>query len=182
MTPGVVAAAVVPAAVTATLSFTNPVHGLFWSDPALVTEGPYRFLVVEYTVGWWASAAVSYLFVTAGMVLVAGIAVQPTGLYRGQSLLVLGASVAPTLADVAYHTCVSPVPYLDLTPFGPAAVVSCDCSRTSFETRSNTVRPPPTLMLVRTPRNTVPRAVSRGPATRSNAARPPGRLNPLATT
>ena len=118
MTPSVVVAVVAPAVVTAALSFTNPVHGLFWSDPALVTEGPYRLLVVEYAIGWWASVAVSYLLVTAGMVLIASIAVQSTGLYRRQSLLVLGASVAPTLANVAYQTRVSPVPYLDLTPFG----------------------------------------------------------------
>ena len=329
VTPSVVVAIVVPAVVTAALSFTNPIHGLFWSDPALVTEGPYRLLVVEYTVGWWASVAISYLLVTAGMVLVASIAVQSTGLYRRQSLLVLGASVAPTLANVAYQTRVSPVPYLDLTPFGfvvngvvvfwalydyrlfdispvarsavvdrmddpmvavdgsehvvdvnpaaldlsavadplgrqfpeafpevaaavdldadamtdevafdagadaryfeprltplgdrqgavivlrdvtrrrsrerggtstpaardstfgptprygPTAAASRNCSRTSFATRSNTVRPTPTLMLVGTPWNTVPRAVGRRPTTRSNTARQASPPDPLATT
>ncbi|NHN48329.1 GAF domain-containing protein [Halostella sp. JP-L12] len=118
ISPLVVAAVALPATVTATLSFTNPIHGQFWSDAALVTEGPFRLLVVEYGVGWWVSVAASYLFVTAGMILIAGVAVRSSGLYRKQSLLVLGASVAPCVANASYHLGVSPVPHLDLTPFG----------------------------------------------------------------
>ncbi len=107
-----------PAALTAALSFTNPVHELFWSEPSLVVEGPFRLLVVQFATGWWVSVAVSYLLVTAGMILIAGIAVQSTGLYRKQSLLVLGAAVVPALTNAAYHVGASPVPHLDMTPFG----------------------------------------------------------------
>ncbi len=100
------------------LTFTNERHRLVWASVVFVPADDFVTLHVTHGAWFWVHAALAYgCFATGSMILVRTLvrARQRTGMRLGT---VLTAIIAPCAANVVYLAGLSPLPYLDLTPFG----------------------------------------------------------------
>jgi signal transduction histidine kinase len=106
----------IPAA-TMLFAFTADLHDLLWRSIS-VSQGD-GFSVLKFTYGYWfwVHSAYSYILILAGTLLVVLSLGQRKGTYRGQTVALLVAVLAPWVGNVLYLSGLSPVPHLDLTPF-----------------------------------------------------------------
>ena len=104
-------------AVTLVLVWTNPAHGLMWTDYQL--QGWYGLWLAERQFGPWflVHGAYSYLTFLAGLMLFVNLLTDRNFLFRRQALAVLVGSVVPVALTVPYLLGLSPIDGLDLTPF-----------------------------------------------------------------
>jgi len=112
-------------AISLILVFTNEMHHLFWSDVKLVeTE---QFIALDYTFGpwFWVHAAYSYVLLLVGAGLIFRSLARREGIYRGQAVALLTAVFAPWVSNVIFLANLSPIPYLDLTPFAFTISILC---------------------------------------------------------
>jgi PAS domain S-box-containing protein len=107
---------VVPA-ITLVLVWTNPLHGLLWTDYQL--QGWYGLWLVERQFGPWffIHGLYSYLTFLAGVMLFVNLLLDRNFLFRRQALAVLVGTVVPVMLTIPYLLGLSPIDGLDLTPF-----------------------------------------------------------------
>ncbi|HJQ28119.1 MAG TPA: histidine kinase N-terminal 7TM domain-containing protein, partial [Rubrobacter sp.] len=105
--------------VTLLLAFTNEAHNLIWSRTELARSGSLVLLELEHGAWFWVHWTYSYLLVLFGSVLiVVSRLARSADLYRKQSGALLAGVAVPWVANGIYVFGLTPVPGLDLTPFG----------------------------------------------------------------
>jgi signal transduction histidine kinase len=118
LTPTVTALLFVIPAVTVVMAFTNDWHRLLWSD---ITPGPQKggtILVYGHGPWFWIAASFNYLSMLAGSLLIIRAIIRFPKLYRRQIVPLLLGAVVPLAGNLVYVSGGSPIPGLDLTPFG----------------------------------------------------------------
>ncbi|HEX8966696.1 MAG TPA: histidine kinase N-terminal 7TM domain-containing protein [Chloroflexota bacterium] len=103
---------------TLALTFTNEWHGLIWRKVDLVLDRGITMWTAEYGPWFWVHSAYSYLVVAAATLVVIGLLQRSANVYRGQAALLLVGIAIPCAANATYISGHSPLPYVDLTPFG----------------------------------------------------------------
>ncbi|MFB6297678.1 MAG: histidine kinase N-terminal 7TM domain-containing protein [Salinirussus sp.] len=98
------------------LTLTNPLHGLVWRGASFVAGSP-QALELALGPGYFVHIAYAYLAIGAGLVLL-GLAITRSTLYRRQAGLLILGTVPPTLANVVFTLRVEwgPLPAIDFTP------------------------------------------------------------------
>ncbi len=104
-------------AVTILLAFTTDIHGLIWKTFEIKTTDNFSALGVSYGVWFWVHSVYSYLLLLGGSIIILRSVGRRQGLYRGQTALLITGVAAPWLGNILYLSGLSPIPYLDLTPF-----------------------------------------------------------------
>jgi len=96
--------------------WTNPFHGQFYSQVALVDSPLGR--VADYTHGpaFWVNAVFTYVLMMAGSFLLIRSLLLNYEPFRGQAFTLLLAILAPWVGNLMYLTGYNPFPLLDLTP------------------------------------------------------------------
>ncbi len=102
---------------TILLAFTTERHGLIWKTVAIQQADDFSVLAVTHGVWFWINLAYTYVLLLAGTYLLARSLGRLQGLYRGQMIALIIALVAPWIGNALYIFGLSPIPYLDLTPF-----------------------------------------------------------------
>ena len=106
---------IVPQIITLILVLSNEYHHLIWTKTALDSSG--KFLIVTGGFWYWINLAYSYLLIVIGTVLIIRRYYRAKYIYREQMVaLVIGVS-APWVANALYIFDLTPIMYLDLTPF-----------------------------------------------------------------
>jgi PAS domain S-box-containing protein len=100
------------------LVWTNEHHGLVRAATTIDTTGPVPALVATYGPLFWVHVAYSYLLLATGTLLLVRGLIRYPHLYRGQAGALLVGALVPWLGNVVTLLDLSPVPGLDLTPFG----------------------------------------------------------------
>jgi signal transduction histidine kinase len=105
-------------AITVAVAFTNERHRMLWTTVTLTERGAAIF-----GHGWWFGViqVYSHLLLLAGFLLLLR-AVRRSPLYRTQSVALVGAVVAPWVANILYAARLTPFPSIDPTP--PAFALS----------------------------------------------------------
>lgn len=109
--------AVVPV-ITLVMVWTSDFHTLYWSRVELSESGPLTVFTPEYGPWFWVYIVYAYVLLLSGGVMLAASATRLFRTLRLQSVLLLLAVFAPLLGNALYITGASPIPALDLTPFG----------------------------------------------------------------
>ena len=104
--------------ITLLLTFTTELHGLIWTNYSIFREGSFSSLQLTHGVWFWVYWVYSQLLLLAGTVIMVRSLVRARGAFRGQRMLLFLAVLAPWIGNALYVTGNSPIPYLDLTPFG----------------------------------------------------------------
>jgi PAS domain S-box-containing protein len=101
---------------TLLLVFTTDLHGLIWDEIGTQVTGDFSALSV--TRGWWfwVHSVYSYALLLAGTLYILRM-LRRQGLYRGQAIVLLIAVLIPWIGNILFLTGLSPLPYLDPTPF-----------------------------------------------------------------
>ena len=104
------------------LQWTNDWTHWFYVSSQLRTYGPLTVLDVVHGPAFWVYLVYAYLMLAATVVLVGQLAVSSArfhqGLYQGQAITMLVGSLFPWVGNALYLFNLTPVPGLDLTPFG----------------------------------------------------------------
>jgi len=100
------------------LSWSNELHGLIWREIKLVRVGSLALLDLKYGLFFWTHAFYGYLLLATSAVLLVRAVLFSSGLRRRQCAVLLAGAMMPWLANLLYLTKLSPLDYLDLTPFG----------------------------------------------------------------
>lgn len=97
------------------LVWTNPWHGLFWTD---FTPGPVgtNILIYHHGPAFWAVVAYIYILVALAIFLVIRAAADGRGVYRRQLLWLLLSVVVPVVGSLMYLLGTVPVHGWDVTP------------------------------------------------------------------
>ena len=103
--------------ITLLLAFTTEFHGLIWKDIRIHTVG--TFSALDFTHGWWfwINLGYSYILLLTGTIFIFRSFKRTKGLFRRQNLILLIAVLAPWFGNVLYVSDLSPIPFMDLTPF-----------------------------------------------------------------
>lgn len=99
------------------LSWTNEAHGLIWREIKLVRIDGMALLDLKYGLFFWLYTFYGYILLVTGAVLLGRAVLFSSGLRRRQAAVLLAGAMMPWLANLLYITKLSPVNYLDLTPF-----------------------------------------------------------------
>ncbi|MFZ6028988.1 MAG: histidine kinase N-terminal 7TM domain-containing protein [Chloroflexota bacterium] len=106
-----------PPLATTLLAFTTEMHGWLWQEIGLY-EGPgFSALETRYGFWFWIHVGYSYLMLLGGTGLILRMLAKREGMYRSQAATLLIATLAPWAGNALYIFRISPIPYLDLTPF-----------------------------------------------------------------
>jgi len=108
--------AIVPL-ITVVMAFTTDLHGLLWKEIGIQQGVNFSALKVSYGAWFWIQSAYSYLLLLAGAVIMVRSLLHNKGAYRGQAVVMIIAVLAPWVGNVIYLLKLSPIPYLDITPF-----------------------------------------------------------------
>ncbi|RPI34207.1 MAG: PAS domain S-box protein [Chloroflexota bacterium] len=109
--------AVIPV-ITLILAFTTEKHGLIWSEFSVYQSGAFSALKVTHGAWFWVFSIYANLLLLAGTYIILRSIFQDKGLFRRQAITLLIAVLAPWIGNLLYVTGLSPIPNLDLTPFG----------------------------------------------------------------
>jgi PAS domain S-box-containing protein len=107
---------IVPA-ITILLGLTADRHTLLWRETYFQQAGGFSVLGVTYGFWFWIHSAYSYGVILAGAISILRSLGRLRGLYRGQTVALLIAVLAPWIGNILYISGLNPIPYLDLTPF-----------------------------------------------------------------
>ena len=107
---------ILPAA-TLVLVATNRYHHLMFTSLEFVKTPAYIFLYREFGIWFWIHATYCYILLFLGFLYLAKQFLDSPSPYRWQGLTVIIGGLVPTVANVAFTSNLSPIPYLDLTPF-----------------------------------------------------------------
>ncbi len=103
--------------VTMVIAFTTEYHGLLWDEISIQRQGNFSGLGVTHGIWFWVHSVYSYLLLLAGAVIMVRSIVRNKGLYRGQATAMLIAVLAPWIGNILFLSGLSPIRYLDITPF-----------------------------------------------------------------
>ena len=112
-----VALLALPATVMLALVWTNPLHGLVWSEVQMVYTQGVAVGIQSLGPAFWAFLAYAYTLVLAGIVLVMRLVFTADHLFVDQGVALLLGVSAPLFANVASVTGAVPIPGLDMTPY-----------------------------------------------------------------
>ncbi len=108
-------------AVFVVLVWTNPSHGLVWTDTGIAPVGGYTAHVATYGPAFWGHQTYSYLLVAAGAFVLVRTIFRTSRVYRAQSIALLVAIVIPMVGNaLGAFGLVSP----GVDPTAPGFVVS----------------------------------------------------------
>jgi len=107
---------IIPAA-SIILTFTNEWHGLIWAsiEPNLTRPD---ILVYSHGTAFWAMTVFNYITLFVGSALLIYVVIGRQRVYRRQVTALLTGIAIPLIGNFVYLTGQSPIPGLDLTPFG----------------------------------------------------------------
>ncbi|WP_159904437.1 histidine kinase N-terminal 7TM domain-containing protein [Salinirussus salinus] len=108
---------VVPA-VTVALVWTNPAHGLMWTDPFHIAAGGVVTLDQTFGPWFWVYFVYAYSLLIVGFLLLLRLVAVSEYLYFDQSVLIVVGLLAPLAGNAARVFGLTPLPGLDLTPYG----------------------------------------------------------------
>ena len=108
--------AILPAT-TLILAWSNDLHGLIWAKIALQTGGSFPMLVLDHGPFFYVFVAYSYICILLSSALLVWAWWRSPRLDRGQVGILLGGTLVPWAANLAYVLDLIPFPNLDLTPF-----------------------------------------------------------------
>ncbi len=103
---------------TILLVFTNEAHHLIWQTAFLDNTGSFSNLIVTYGTWFWINLAYSYLLMLGGTLILFRAFFRFDNAFRWQNGILLLAALTPWVGNALYLTNLSPVPGLDLSPFG----------------------------------------------------------------
>ncbi|MFA5264409.1 MAG: histidine kinase N-terminal 7TM domain-containing protein, partial [Opitutaceae bacterium] len=106
------------AGITLLLVFTNPRHGLVWSDLHLLHIDGYSYVIYERGFWYWINVAFGYGLMVSSTVMLIRHAWISTGTFRHQSQVMLLAAACPWLFSIADTLQIGPFFYVDSTPVG----------------------------------------------------------------
>ena len=109
--------AVIPCA-TVVLAVTNDFHGLIWREVVLGESGGVSYMDPTYGVGFFVYVVYSYAVLLSGAIVIVHRLLHSKQLFRGQGVVLLLAVLAPWVGNLLYVFGLTPLPRLDLTPFG----------------------------------------------------------------
>ena len=103
--------------ITLILNYTNAWHYLYYASVGIDDSGSFPVLAIEKGIWYWVNAAYAYVVsLTASFLLFRHVFYSPP-LYRSQTLALIIAALVPVASNVFYQLGLTPVAYLDLTPF-----------------------------------------------------------------
>ncbi|MFB6084969.1 MAG: histidine kinase N-terminal 7TM domain-containing protein [Halorientalis sp.] len=111
------AALALPGAVMLALVWSNPIHGLVWSDVRLVHAAGVAVGLQTQGPAYWAFTVYAYTLVIAGLVPIMRLVFTADHLFVDQGVALMLGVCAPLLANVATVTGVVPIRGLDMTPY-----------------------------------------------------------------
>ncbi|MCI0394439.1 MAG: hypothetical protein L0322_05825, partial [Chloroflexi bacterium] len=100
------------------LLWTNDSHHLFWSTVNFDDSGSFNMLSFTFGPVFWVHTAYDYLLLTLGVLTLTQVFLRSPWLYRRQVAALLIGTLLPWVANMIYIFGLSPIPELDLTPFG----------------------------------------------------------------
>ncbi|MGB9956250.1 histidine kinase N-terminal 7TM domain-containing protein [Haloferax prahovense] len=103
----------VPVAVVA-LVLTNPWHGLIWTDLWLNADHGFVVLVNEHGVAFAGFMVYAYVLILLGCGALVQTSFRSDGVYRKQTLGLLGGGLIPAVGGLVYVTGLSPTPGLNI--------------------------------------------------------------------
>ncbi len=113
-------ASIIPA-LTITILWTDCLgyHDLFYAALHLRSDGRSIPMLVPTPGPWyWVNVVYAYGLSLIGAVLAVRMVLRSPQLFRGQAMLLIIGLLAPWIGNLCYMLHWTPVPYLDLTPFG----------------------------------------------------------------
>lgn len=102
------------------LVWTNELHHLIWADTRLQIVDGMALLDIDYGPYFYFYSAHNYLLLTAAALLLLMVALRASGLQRRQAFIIFGGAALPAAAALLQVMERSPLPNLDLLPFGYA--------------------------------------------------------------
>ncbi len=93
------------------------VRSLVWTEMDIIQANGFSVLNVSHGPWFWVHSAYSYLLILAGTLVVIRSVGRMQGLYRRQAAALLFAVLTPWVSNIVYLSGLSPIPYLDITPF-----------------------------------------------------------------
>jgi PAS domain S-box-containing protein len=103
--------------ITIILALTTEFHGLIWKEFSVAEYQNFSGLAVSHGLWFWVQSAYSYILLAAGVFIVFRSIGRMQGLYRGQTITLIIAVLAPVIANVLFLSGLSPIPFLDITSF-----------------------------------------------------------------
>jgi PAS domain S-box-containing protein len=100
------------------LIWTNPAHGLMWTDPVQTRTGGIVTLSQQFEVGFWIYFVYAYALLIVGFVLLLRLVTVSEYLYLDQTVLIVLGILAPLVGNALSVFELAPLPGLDLTPYG----------------------------------------------------------------
>lgn len=104
-------------AVTQVFVWTNDSHGLIWRTHLLNVSGPLPVLELTHGPWFWVFLIYGYTLCLTGMLLLARIFFQRSGIYRSQAAVLLLGSAVPFAGNLMHSFGLGPLPHLNLTVF-----------------------------------------------------------------
>lgn len=95
---------------------TNEWHHLIWREVGLHPQGYPSLWNAGYGSLFWFATLVSYAYIAAGLVLNVLVIFGSSRPYRRQSQMMILAAAIPFLANIAFLSRFSPLPWFDFTP------------------------------------------------------------------
>lgn len=101
---------------TLILFWTNPFHGLIWSQARLDTSGPFAIINKTYGPWFWLFTTYAYAVLLVGSYYLVYTVRHTSRWYSRQLLPLFVGILLPWLGNVLYLAGINPIPRLDLTP------------------------------------------------------------------
>jgi PAS domain S-box-containing protein len=124
LTPRTVVLLSIVPLITLFLALTTERHGLIWREVRIHTVGTFSALDVTHGQWFWIYWGYSNILLIVGTIFILRSLNRTRGLLRRQNLILLVAVLTPWLGNVLYVTRLSPIPNLDITPFGFAISIA----------------------------------------------------------
>lgn len=104
--------------ITLILTWTNEFHGLIWTSNTLGKSGLLSIRLTTFGTWFWIHVIYSYSLLLLGAFQLVKAVLRSPQFYRGQFLPLLVAAIAPWGGNILFISGLSPLPNIDLTPFG----------------------------------------------------------------
>jgi PAS domain S-box-containing protein len=101
--------------VTLIFVFTNDIHQMYWSKTYLDSSG--HFLILDHGFWYYVNSLYSYLLLLMGAIIFIRLYMRTKNIYREQVIAVMVGVMAPWVANILYILNLTPIKYLDYTPF-----------------------------------------------------------------
>lgn len=100
------------------LIWTNPAHGIMWTDPVQTHTGGIVTLSQDFGIGFWVYFVYAYSLLIIGFVLLLRLVTVSEYLYLDQTVLIVLGILAPLAGNALSVFGITPLRGMDLTPYG----------------------------------------------------------------